>query len=115
MKSETCFSKKNGEPLSQYYTQLEADEAATFIKENYQSSLIPYECSKCEYWHLTPKSRHTPSIECHSCFDRNGQRKQAYLTEKGALQRAQILNLQSTQHLRVYECMFGNGWHLTKT
>ena len=48
MKSETCFSKKNGEPLSQYYTQLDAEEAATFIKENYQSSLIAYECNKCE-------------------------------------------------------------------
>ena len=114
MKRETCFGKVNRQPLTQYDYEFEADNAAEFLKYEYNTDLIPYCCNKCGSWHLTPTNRQTPSKECTSCFDGNGNTKQAYDTKSNAKQRANILHEEQGKKLRVNQCQFGNGWHLTK-
>ncbi|WP_448213518.1 hypothetical protein [Colwellia sp. MEBiC06753] len=115
MKSETCVGKHSGQPLTQFDSEPEATDAADYLKEQYQRKLLPYKCDNCNYWHLTPSNRHTPSMECDSCFDKYGQRKQAYATELSAIQRAEILSRTRFVNLRIYPCQFGNGWHLTSS
>ena len=44
-KSKTCL-KKDGEPLSVYYSEYEARNSALHVKQNYKLDLIPYECNK---------------------------------------------------------------------
>ncbi|WP_348720672.1 hypothetical protein [uncultured Alcanivorax sp.] len=113
-KSITCMSKL-GEPLTEYEYEVQAESAANYINTIYGNDLIPYDCTKCSYWHLTPKSRHTPSRTCDYCTSSSGEPKSLYETREGAEKRAEILAKQGTPNLRVYECPYENGWHLTSS
>ena len=113
-KSTTCMSKQ-GEPLTEYEFAFQAEDAADYINTIYGNDLIPYDCTKCRYWHLTPKSRHTPSRTCDYCTSASGEPKTLYETRKGADRRANILAEQGAPILRVYECPHDNGWHLTSS
>ena len=112
-KSMTCF-KKDGEPLSQYSSEYEARDGASHVKYKYGLDLAPYLCSKCGYWHLSPKERQTPSKECTYCTDSNGKHKELYETEEAAKTRAEIIEEEQGIKLKVYKCPNQDGWHLTK-
>jgi hypothetical protein len=112
-KSEICF-KKDGEPLSTYLSKHEAIEGADHVRMNYGNHLLPYECSRCGYWHLSPKERHTPSKICIYCLDSKGMSKELYETREDAERRAEIIANEQEIKLKVYKCPHQNGWHLTK-
>lgn len=67
IKSETCFSNHDGKPLIFFASKLEALDSARYEKKRYGHSLLPYQCDKCNFWHLSPKSE-----ECSYCTDKNG-------------------------------------------
>lgn len=115
MKSETCFGKVSGEPLTEYYFEHDANDAAEYSKEMYGNDLVPYLCTKCEHWHLSPKSRQTPSKKCDECSGGDGTPKDSYRTKRDARTRADILYDEQGISLKVYQCKHGNGWHLTKS
>ena len=79
-KSPTCF-KKDGEPLSTYLSEYEANDGASHVRFQYGLDLSPYQCSKCGHWHLSPKERQTPSKECMYCTD-SMERKKNYMKHK---------------------------------
>ena len=112
-KSTTCF-KKDGEPLSYYDSEYEANKGASHVRYKYNLDLSPYQCSKCGYWHLSPKNRQTPSKECIYCTDSNGKHKELYETEEAAKLRAEIIEEEQGIKLKVYKCPEQEGWHLTK-
>ncbi|HDY7840648.1 TPA: hypothetical protein RQK35_003386 [Vibrio vulnificus] len=114
MKSETCFSKMSGHPLSEYYTEEDAQNAAEYSKENYDTDLTPYSCTKCGLWHLSPRNRQTPSKKCHRCTGRDGLYKDSYRSKREAQLRADIIYEDHGLFLRSYKCKYGSGWHLTK-
>ena len=114
MKSETCFGKISGQPLSQYFDEHEAQNAAEYSKENHNNDLIPYKCDKCGFWHLSPKNRQTPSQKCNVCTAGDGTPKDTYRSYQEANTRSNIIYHEQGVELKVYECRFGNGWHLTK-
>ena len=114
MKSDTCFGKISGQPLSQYFDEYEAQNAADYSKEYHNNDLAPYQCNKCGLWHLSPKVRMTPSKKCDKCTASDGTFKDAYHTKKEAYARANIIYDEYRINLKVYKCRFGKGWHLTK-
>lgn len=114
MKSETCFGKISGKPLSQYFTEIDAEGAAQYSKDNFSNDSLPYECNKCHFWHLSPKSRVTPSKKCDSCTAGDGASKDTYRTKNEAKARADIIYNEKGIDLKVYSCKYGDGWHLTK-
>ncbi len=113
-KSDTCFNKLNGRPLSEYYSKTEALESADYAKRKFGQNLVPYKCNNCGFWHLSPKNRQTPSKTCPYCTDRNGNYKELYQTKTDAEKRAKILFQENHVKLSVYKCPYSNGWHLTK-
>ena len=114
MKSDTCFGKMSGQPLSEYAEEYKALDAANYSREQFNNDLIPYQCDKCSFWHLSPKARVTPSKKCIKCTAGDGTFKDAYRTKSEAHKRANIIYDEGGINLNVYECEFGNGWHLTK-
>ena len=115
VKSETCFSSHDKKPLSFFASKDEALDSAKYAKKRYGRSLIPYQCDKCNLWHLSPKSRHTLSVECSYCTDRDGRLKQLYISKFKAQKRADILFKENGVLLNVYSCPHQNGFHLTKS
>jgi len=112
-KSSTCF-KANGEPRSEFYGEGDALSAAEHAAEKYGTvGLVPYRCSECEMWHLSPGGRVTPSEPCPACYS-DGRAKESYETHADAQRRANIIMNERNVSLDVYECPYGNGWHLTK-
>jgi hypothetical protein len=107
MKSYTCVGR-NGEPLTEYHSEAEARAGASHASGRTGVKLIPYKCQKCDYWHLSPISRQTPSRPCTYC------NKDLYETEGAAESRAKILLKEEGVRLKVYKCPTQNGWHLTK-
>lgn len=71
--------------------------------------MLPYQCERCNLWHLSPKNRMTPSNYCTSCG------KQGYDTEADARGRAAISKQEKKVELSVYQCPWGNGWHLSRS
>ena len=112
-KSSTCF-KKNGEPLSTYFSKAEADDGASYVNSQYGLDLSPYNCSTCGNWHLSPKDRQTQNTVCAYCIDSYGRHKALYETFEGASKRADIIRKERGITLNVYECPHQAGWHLTK-
>lgn len=112
-KSDTCFGKKTGKPLTEYDSQAEAQEGANYANKTYRQNLIPYACDTCGKWHLSPQNRQTPSEPCPNCTSQDGQPKESYRTQKEAQRRASILKREQGVTLQIYPCEFGNGWHLT--
>jgi len=115
MKSETCFGKVSGQPLTQYFDLEEALHGAEYAKEYYDNDLSPYNCNKCGFWHLSPKSRQTPSHKCHHCTSSDGIQKDSYRSKQEARLRADIIYDEQGIRLKVYQCQFSSGWHLTKS
>lgn len=115
LKSKTCTGKKYGKPLTEYSSESEAREAALFANASYKRHLSPYLCTVCGKWHLSPLNRQTPSEKCTNCAGNDGSPKDAYRSEADAKRRASLIRKESGVSLRVYECKFGNGWHLTKS
>ncbi len=115
MKSATCFGKASGEPLTEYFLEYDAQAAAEYANQCYGHELVPYECSKCNKWHLSPKKRQTPSKKCNHCTGGDGHLKDSYESKNDAHTRADILLKEHSVNLNVYQCEYGNGWHLTKS
>lgn len=115
MKSNTCFSKATGKPLSFYNYEFEAQSAADYSRVFFGNDLVPYRCEKCTHWHLSPKNRSTPSKKCDWCTGSDGRFKDTYRTRKDAIIRAKIIYEEYGVDLKVYECEKGDGWHLTKS
>lgn len=115
MKSDTCFSKTSSLPLSQYVDKDAAQEDADYANVRYGNDMVPYICCKCGWWHLSPKSRETPSYKCAHCTGGDGVYKDSYRTKHEAELRADIIYKEQGICLRVYKCEYGSGWHLTKT
>jgi len=114
IKSDTCFNQKNGEPLTEYISEYDAKQGAEYVKASYGHDLIPYRCSSCGKWHLSPRNRQTPSRICHFCKDSYGNSKDLYKTEEAAVQRAKIIEKEQGIKLKVYRCHYADGYHLTK-
>ena len=106
-KSKTCFGKETSKPLTEYRTLMDARQAADYINQTNDTKMVEYECKNCGQWHLSPASRHTPSMPCGDC------NKDLYTTKQGALQRAKILRQESKISLSAYPCPYNDGWHLT--
>ena len=115
LKSTTCFSKKTGKPLTEFFSEQEAEEGAAYANKTYGKNLAPYQCNNCNRWHLSPKDRQTPSIKCPECIDSNGYFKDLYESFGSAMKRASILYEERGISLKVYKCPSYDGWHLTKS
>lgn len=76
--------------------------------------MVPYQCKKCDVYHLATKERQTEIDECEYCTGADGSPKQLYLTMQGAQKRADILLEEQGMRLYLYECPYQDGWHLTK-
>jgi len=110
-----CTSTRTGKPLSTYQCNFSAQQAADQTKINYGRVMVPYQCDHCDYWHLCPEDRHTPSETCHYCTSSEGKPKQLYKSEKAAQKRADCLRAERGITLYIYECPHQRGWHLTKS
>ena len=113
-KSTTCMGKISGEPLTEYDTEQDARQSAHHANRTYGTDLVPYRCSVCGKWHLSPKDRQTPSEKCPFCKGTNGLPKDAYPNRKDAQKRADILYREQGVSLQVYKCNYSNAWHLTR-
>lgn len=97
----------NGKPRKCYGDELSADIAAQHVLATHRKTVVSYSCRGCGAWHLTPKERYTPSHFCGQCG------KKAYDAEHFAQLRAELREHEGAGPLRVYECPYGDGWHLT--
>ena len=109
--SDIC-KKKDGLPLKTYEFEYEAQEAIEYVKRQYGNEQVSYKCSRCGYWHLSPKERQTPNHRSY-CLDSNGRTKQAYPTYEAAKRRAEIIFEEQEKKLFVYHCDQCNEYHLT--
>lgn len=107
MLNNSICRNSRGKPRRAYSNQRLAEEGARHALEAYGNRMVPYHCNQCGSWHLCPVYRHTPGHYCHDC------EKQAYVSESAAERRALILEREQETFLRVYECPYGEGWHLT--
>jgi hypothetical protein len=108
------MGKATGKALTEYASELEAQEGADYASSNYGRYMVPYKCDKCQQWHIAPESRQTPSNKCPRCVGTDGIAKESYRSEREAKRRANILRKEQGAELGVYVCEHGNGWHLTK-
>lgn len=97
----------HGKPRRSFLDKQSAEEGARHALEVFGNRMVPYRCDRCGAWHLCPAERHTPNHYCHACS------KQAYDSERAAERRADLLEQEQGILLRVYECPYGEGWHLT--
>lgn len=114
MKSDVCFSKKTGQPLTVYFSEADAKSSALYERTARGSDLYPYKCEKCGYWHLAPlSSKLNVQKNACSCLDSNGRHKALYLTREDA--EKQRMKSEAEQHvsLKIYSCNEGRGFHLT--
>lgn len=111
-KSHTCRSSK-GEPLTEYPSRADASEGARYVAEHHRLDLVPYRCSRCQFWHLSPRGRNTPSDHCFFCTSSTGEQKARYRSKSDAVRRAEIIREERGLRLEVYRCPHGQGWHLT--
>lgn len=112
IKSATCVGH-SGQPLSEYASRHEAQDAADYANTAYRKKLVPYNCDRCSAWHLSPSERQTPSSISCKCLDRYGMPKALYETKDGARQRAKITSKEKGIALSVYQCPHSNGFHLS--
>ena len=114
-KSETCVGSQSSRPLTEYDSEYDAREGADYANSRYHKNLVPYQCDRCNLWHLAPASRQTPSEPCGYCSGVDGKPKESYQSSDDAWRRADILRREQGVSLHVYACEHGNGWHLTRT
>ena len=108
VKSQTCFSRTTGAPLSEYGSWDDAVSAAGYIYDQSGPELYAYHCDVCDLFHLAPAARHTPSTECDHCSSSDGRPKMAYESKQDARRRADILREEHGADLTVYECPHGS-------
>lgn len=97
----------NGKARKCFPNQPSADLGARGVLARHRKMVVPYACRDCGSWHLTPAERYTPNHFCACC------NKQAYETEDFARLRAELRENEGSAPLRVYECPYGDGWHMT--
>ena len=112
-KSTTC-NGSNGQPLTEYPSEATALEAASHVSKQHRLDLVPYRCSRCHHWHLSPRSRDTPSESCSFCTSSSGEPKASYRSKRDAARRAEIIRKERGSRLKVYRCPHDRGWHLTR-
>lgn len=101
--------------MNAYDLESEAAEHARYLKVERGSEMVPYECGRCGFWHLSPAERQTSSTVCGFCRDRSGNSKDLYATKADAERRAEINRLEKSVNLNVYKCPHQKGWHLTRS
>ena len=115
-KSATCVSKANQKPLTEYYSQREAEDAAEYAAIEYGTELEPYQCGRCQRWHLSPVERsdvRSQRFACN-CKGADGRPKRLY-SRRDAEQNAK-LGGSSGVSLTTYQCPQTPGfWHLTRS
>ena len=112
--SNTAAScKKDGKPLSAYSSEREAEAAAAHVSRVSGIDFVSYKCKKCEFWHISPRDRSTPSKECAYCIDSKENPKELYETVEAAENRAKIIEKKRGTKLNVYKCPYQDGYHLT--
>lgn len=114
--SITCYGKVSGKILTQYDTNHGAQSAAAYVLEEHGKKMVPYQCQRCQFWHLSPIERQTEhtSWSC-SCVGENNHSKDCYKSKSDAECRAQILKEDMGKILNVYRCPETDCiWHLTK-
>lgn len=107
----------------QYYDLLGNENIAALLKDkalvsDLQSvnlSAILQEVLGEETAPQTPAAKDVSAATCAKCIGSDGHAKDAFGTEKEALQRVFFVQRETAQPLHTYPCPFGNGWHLTKT
>ena len=104
--TKACINRR-GTPRRAYVSEAAAEHGAHLALLKYNSHIVPYRCTRCSSWHLSPFDRHTPCCHCETCG------KEAYESEASAERRAAILERERGVGLRVYDCPRGYGWHLT--
>ena len=113
-KSNKCFGLMSGKPVTSYESEEEALDGINYIKNNYKDSvpMISYECSKCGFYHLSPKSRQTESELC-GCTNSDGDSIQLFDTRKSAKIRANKFRKDNNIPIYVYPCPNSTGFHIT--
>lgn len=115
-KSATCVSKANQKPLTEYYSQREAEDAAEYAAIEYGTELEPYQCGRCQRWHLSPVERsevRSQLVACN-CKGADGRPKKSY-SRRDAEQNANLGGSGGVS-LTTYECPQNPGfWHLTRS
>ena len=111
-KSRSCVGR-TGEALTEYYSEVEAQRAASRVSLLHGTQMLAYRCGGCQLWHLAPEDRHTPSVKCSFCLDGRGGAKELYPSREIAEKRAKISRREKGADLKVYLCPFLDGWHLT--
>lgn len=111
-KSKTCFGKKNGEPLTEYYSIYEAENATKDCSQR----MYAYECQKCGKYHLAPEnSKINVKHNACSCMDSSHKPKALYETQADAEKQRKKSFEEHHIKLRIYECPEHKGFHLTHT
>lgn len=110
MKSKTCKSA-GGQHLEEYHSHSAAEHGAEELRKSYSSSLSPYQCRTCGYWHLRAENTRK---QCHLCMDGSLFHKDIYASREEAQNTAQWLKREKKLQVYPYRCPHGTGWHLTK-
>lgn len=108
-KSKSC-SDSAGKPEIEYDSQSLAQSAADYSLEydEFSDQLFPYKCTRCRYWHLSPRPIHTPNDDCLNCG------KKLYASRDDAERMAEITYAEKGIRLHIYKCPFDRGWHHTR-
>lgn len=114
-KSDICFGTMSGKPITSYENEEEALDAVNYIKDNYKNTvpMVSYKCTKCGFYHLSPKSRKSEIEQC-GCKDSNGDNKQLFDTKKAAKIKADKFRRRHGIQLFVYSCPNSDGFHLSE-
>ena len=112
-KSPYCVGSISGQLLTEYSSRTEALTGAAFANAQHGNALEPYHCTSCGMWHLSPRSRATPSMPC-ACTTASGKPKALFLSLADALRRSEIVRQEQGTVTEAYRCELGLGWHLTK-
>lgn len=59
-RSATCYGVASGTPLMEYETYEDAEEGASYVSNRYGNDMVPYECTLCYLWHLSPRKEEYP-------------------------------------------------------
>lgn len=113
-KSDKCFGVMSGKPLTSYESEEEAIEGVNYIRDNFNNS-VPmdyYECSKCGFYHIIPKSREK-EIELCGCKDQDGDDLQLFDTRKSAKIKSDKLRKQDGIQRYIFPCPNSAGFHIT--
>ena len=112
-KSDKCFGVMSGKPVTSYESEEEAIEGINYIRDNFANSvpMVCYKCSKCGFYHLSPKSRETETELC-GCKDSEGEALQLFDTRKSAKIKSDKLRKEDGIQRYIYPCPNSKGFHV---